>query len=44
MAAKLLKDFLKTGKTYWRETLAVLFLLNSRIFYQVGTERTAFIG
>ncbi|TMI71195.1 MAG: lysylphosphatidylglycerol synthetase family protein [Bacteroidetes bacterium] len=34
MASKLLADFRKTGKTYWRETLAALFLLIAVFFFR----------
>src|SRR5258705_10407823 len=34
MVSKLLNDFRKTGKTYWRETLAVLFLLIAIFFFR----------
>ena len=34
MAKKLLHQFQKTGKTYWREILAVLFLLVGIFFFR----------
>jgi phosphatidylglycerol lysyltransferase len=42
MASKLLNHFRKTGKTYWRETLAVLFLLVAVFFFR--SERRTKLG
>src|SRR5580704_17576776 len=44
MAKKLLYQFQKTGQTYWREILAILFLLVGIFFFRSERRELHFLG